>query len=195
MQVTNEEYYMLTAQQTNSYYAYSELATIESGTSLTITPHIGDNNDITLEVLVEVSDSIPRGAASDLPVVTRRRAQNTVRIKDGGTVALAGLSENRSSSDMRRVPGLSKLPLIGGLFNNTNRQSSNREIAVFITAHIVPNTYQVNQADQTGQVIGGGQFPTQQPQSSSVRVPAEGAGDDFTERLRDSLMRQNSFRQ
>ena len=49
IQVMQEEYYMLTPPvQGDNVYAYtrSELATIESGTSLTITPHVGDNNDI-----------------------------------------------------------------------------------------------------------------------------------------------------
>jgi len=47
-------------------YTMSELQKIESGTILTITPHVGDSNDIQLEMAVEVSDSIPKGAASDL---------------------------------------------------------------------------------------------------------------------------------
>ncbi|MFC1604005.1 type II and III secretion system protein family protein, partial [Planctomycetota bacterium] len=76
-------------------------------------PHLGDNNDITLHVAVEVSDSVPRGRGSELPVVTRRKAENNVTIKDGGTVALAGMTENRTRQDIRRAPGLSALPLIG----------------------------------------------------------------------------------
>ncbi|MHC4583623.1 MAG: hypothetical protein ACYS3N_03800, partial [Planctomycetota bacterium] len=141
--VMTEEYYFMTGNQgqtTGFFNYYSELEKIESGTKLNITPHIADNNDITLLLAIEVSDSIPRGRESDLPVVTRRTSTNTVRIQDGGTVALAGLTENRTRTDKRRVPGLSKLPLIGGLFKNTNDEGASREIAVFITAHIIPET-------------------------------------------------------
>ncbi len=154
--VMTEEYYFMTGAQNfqqvgffGSYY--SELEKVESGTKLNITPHIGDNNDITLALAIEVSDSIPRGRESDLPVVTRRTSTNTVRIKDGGTVALAGLTENRTRTDKRRVPGLSKLPLIGGLFKNTNDEAASREIAVFVTAHIIP---------ESGQEINFTQQPT-----------------------------------
>ena len=178
--VMTEEYYMMTADITGSYgYARSELEKVESGTKLTITPHIGDNNDITLELAVEVSDSIARGSESDLPVITRRTATNTVRIKDGGTVALAGLTENRTRTDKRRVPGLSKLPLIGGLFKNTRDESASREIAVFVTAHKIP------EPGQSVEFIQPSTPRTRAPIRPMVR-PMEG---DFRMRLRESLSR------
>ena len=175
IEVTTEEYYMLTSPEiAGSFYSRSELQQITSGTILTITPHLGDNNDITLQVSVEVSDSIPRGRGSDLPVVTRRRAENNVTIKDGGTVALAGLTENRTRKDLRRAPGLSGLPLIGPLFKSTNSENSTREIAVFVTAHLVSNS---------GQTV---EFT----QPSDIPAPIQPAGNDFKSRLRDSLSRR-----
>jgi type II secretory pathway component GspD/PulD (secretin) len=149
------------------------LQSIESGTKLNITPYIGDNNDITLEMAVEVSDSIPRGRGSDLPVVTRRTASNTVRIMDGGTVAVAGLTENRTSLSKRRVPGLGGLPLLGPLFNNTYNQKSTREIAVFVTARIVPEHSQTVE-------LGG---------TSAIQQTPEPVGEEFEASLRESLSR------
>jgi type II secretory pathway component GspD/PulD (secretin) len=175
IEVTTEEYYMLTAPElSGSFYSRTELQEIKSGTTLTITPHLGDNNDITLQISVEVSDSIPRGAGSDLPVVTRRKAESNVTIKDGGTVALAGMTENRTRTDLRRAPGLSNLPLIGSLFKSTNKQNSTREIAVFVTARLISNT---------GQTV---EFT----QPSDIPDPIRPAGNDFKARLRDSLSRR-----
>jgi len=175
IEVTTEEYYMLTSPDVaGSYYTRTELQEIKSGTTLTITPHLGDNNDITLLVAVEVSDSIPRGRGSDLPVVTRRKAENNVTIKDGGTVALAGLTENRTRRDLRRAPGLSSLPLIGSLFKSTNNENSTREIAVFVTARLISNT---------GQTV---EFT----QPSEIPAPIQPAGNDFKARLRESLSRR-----
>jgi len=174
IEVTTEEYYMLVAPElTNTFYSRTELQEIKSGTTLTITPHLGDNNDITLHVAVEVSESIPRGRGNDLPVVTRRKAENNVTIKDGGTVALAGLTENRTRKDMRRVPGISAIPLIGELFKSANNENSSREIAVFVTARLIKNT---------GQTI---EFT----EPSKVPAPIRPAGDDFKARLRESLLR------
>jgi len=175
IEVTLEEYYMLTSPElSGSFYQRTELQEIKSGTMLTITPHLGDNNDITLQVSVEVSDSVPRGRGSELPVVTRRKAVNNVTIKDGGTVALAGLTENRTSKDTRRAPGLSSLPLIGSLFKSTNNENSTREIAVFVTARLVSNT---------GQTV---EFT----QPSDIPAPIQPVGNDFKARLRDSLSRR-----
>ncbi len=174
IQVMTEEYYMMTGEQTASYYTRTELAEIKSGTKLSITPHIGDNNDITLELAIEVSDSIPRGRGSDLPVVTRRTATNTVRIKDGGTVALAGLTENRTRMEKRRVPGLSKLPLIGNLFKNTVDEKATREIAVFVTAHIIREQGQPNEFVEP---------------STGIQAPIRPMEGDFRRRLQESLSR------
>ena len=178
IRVVTEEYFMLTAPfNDNFFYTQSELEKIESGTILTITPYVGDNNDITLEMSVEVSDSIPSGQVSGLPVVTRRTASNAVSVQDGGTVALAGLTENRSITNDKKVPGLSGLPLIGGLFRNQNDDRSTREIAVFVTAHLVPDTPRTYRGAAR--------------QGQSMRVQPAESGGSFSQRdLEESLLRQ-----
>jgi type II secretory pathway component GspD/PulD (secretin) len=170
-----EEWFMMTAPtNANNFFSNSELQKIESGTTLTITPRISDNNDITLEMAVEVSDSIPSGRTSDLPVVTRRTAKNAVTIRDGGTAAVAGLTENRSTVTNKRVPGFSNLPLIGELFKNKSEDKSSREIAVFVTATIVPDNAQPA-------------YPTTNEGLSRAAAPN---GDDFREQLRAGLASQ-----
>jgi hypothetical protein len=177
--VMTEEYYMLTSPETGTYYySRSELETIESGTKLSIVPHIGDNNDITLDLAVEVSDSIARGRGNDLPVVTRRTSKNTVSIKNGGTVAVAGLTENRTRLSKQRVPGLSNLPLIGGLFKNKSDTKSDREIAVFVTAYIIPdsrpNEFTQQPVVQQTPTIESGMGAADRLLSDRERVPAGG---------------------
>jgi len=180
IQAITEEYFALTppvAQQGGFFYSQTQFETVKSGTTLEITPLVGDNNDITLQVAVEVSDSIPRGRGSELPVVTRRTAQNSVVIRDGGTVAVAGLTENRTREKQRRVPFFSELPLIGGAFRNNDNDKATREIAVFITAHLVPEgSFAINQISTPTPVSGG-----------RIISPA---ADSFQDELRDQLSRQ-----
>ena len=201
--VMTEEYYFMTGNQNQTvgfFNYYSELEKVESGTKLSITPHIGDNNEITLAMAIEVSNSIPRGRESDLPVVTRRRANSTVRIKDGGTVALAGLTENKTRTAKRRTPGLSKLPFIGGLFKNTNDEGASREIAVFVTAHLIPEPGRsidfieptspaIPEPARQGSFGQGpiGQAPIQQP--TMLQPPTRPMEGDFRASLRRSLSR------
>jgi hypothetical protein len=187
IRVLTEEYYMLTAPELAGIIGYqrTELAQITSGTTLTITPRIGDNNDITLEVAVEVSDSIPRGRGSDLPVVTRRTASNIVRVKDGGTVALAGLTENRTELRQKRVPGISRVPILGALFRSNESDESTREIAVFVTARLV---------SETGRPVNFGGSSYQAPVRAPAPFPAptrpQLRGDQgFRMQLRESMSR------
>jgi Flp pilus assembly secretin CpaC len=60
-----------------------------------------------------------------------------VRVLNGGTVALAGLTQDKSVTTKKRTPGLSNLPLVGALFNNSDDITTSREVAVFVTAHIL----------------------------------------------------------
>ncbi len=196
-----EEYFFMTGgqdlqSQAGFFGFYSELEKVESGTKLNITPHIGDNNEITLSLAIEVSNSIPRGRESELPVVTRRTSTNTVRIKDGGTVAVAGLTENRTRTEKKRTPGLSKLPLIGGLFKNTNDEGASREIAVFVTAHLIPEPGQKidfvepttpSSIQEPGLQSSLGQTPLQRP--SMLQAPTQPIESDFRASLRRSLAR------
>ena len=72
--------------QQYGYYNQAELQKIESGTVLTITPYIGDNNDITLEMAVEVSDSIPkaRGSAAARHATYGEKLRHRQRRRYGG---------------------------------------------------------------------------------------------------------------
>jgi general secretion pathway protein D len=138
MSVMTEEYFMLTPDlASGQLFTQSELQKIESGVSLKITPYIADNNDIVMDIAVELSDSIPSGRASGLPVVTRRLASNTVRVMNGGSAVIAGLNENRKTIKEKRTPGLSNIPLIGYLFSNTSNDTASRDVAIFVTANVI----------------------------------------------------------
>jgi len=178
-----EEWFMMSDNQ-QSYLGYSraELEKIESGTILTITPRIGDSNDITLEMAVEVSTSIAKGRDSDLPIVNRRQARNAVTVQNGGTVAVAGLTENRTTQVDQRVPVLGSLPVVGRLFRNNNNDKETREIAVFVTATLVPD---IGAMSSKGTVPGGVTAG-----AAGVTNQTQPAGKDFTDSIRESLNRQ-----
>jgi type II secretory pathway component GspD/PulD (secretin) len=133
IKVATEEYFKIV---TEGYYTRTDLEKIETGTILKITPRIGESGDITLEITTEVSDVVARGE-DNLPVVTRRTTKNTVRIQDGGTAVLAGLMDSRSGKEESWVPGIGKLPLVGGLFRNDASLKRSRQVSVFITASLM----------------------------------------------------------
>ncbi len=135
LKVATEEYFQIT---TGGVYERVELEKIETGTLLTILPRIGENGEITLDVSAEVSNVVAR-FADNLPVVTRRQAKSTVRIQDGGTTAIAGLMDTRTRKQDEGVPGLADIDLFGELFKNRSGTTETKQIAVFVTARIVPD--------------------------------------------------------
>jgi type II secretory pathway component GspD/PulD (secretin) len=174
IKVTTEEYYSLLPKTTGAlpYYYTAELQKIEYGTLLNITPHIGKKGDITLDMAIEVSDIVMR-SSDNYPIVTRRVVNNTMRIEDGGTVSVAGLKKSESYTVNKNTPGLSKVPVVGGLFSNKRHEGTSQEIAVFVTAYLIPESA----------------VPT--PTSSKKRTqPSSGTQQtesDFTKELEKSL--------
>ncbi len=134
--VTTEEYFQIA---TTGVFTTAQLQQIESGTSLQITPRIGTDDKVTLQIQVEVSDVVSRGE-NNLPIVTRRQATNTVTIQSGGTAVLAGLMDSRTDTTWRSVPGASRAPLVGRLFENEGARASSRQIAVLVTASLLDDT-------------------------------------------------------
>jgi type II secretory pathway component GspD/PulD (secretin) len=179
-----EEWFMMSEKTSGNndfgFYSRAELQKIESGTVLTITPRVGDSNEITLEMAIEVSNSIPRGADSDLPIVTRRQTKNKVTILNGGTVAVAGLTENHTRQMEKKVPILGSIPILGRAFRNNDDQKATREIAVFVTATLLPQT-----------PIAVGVQPTLPQMGPAIGSQPQPAGDDFANGLREALRRQS----
>ena len=136
IRVTTQEYFQITDNVDGSVFLRSQLETIETGTILGITPQVGANGMLTLEMEIEVSDVIARGE-SNLPVVSRRIAKSTVQIENGGTAAVAGLVNTRGQAGQSGVPGAGSVPLLGHAFKTDTLNHRAQQVAVFVTATIV----------------------------------------------------------
>jgi type II secretory pathway component GspD/PulD (secretin) len=117
-------------------FTQAQLEEIETGTTLTIKPHIGSDDDITLDMGIEVSDVIARGQ-ENLPIVSRRKANSTVQVENGGTAAIAGLVDTRSQVGVEGIPSVSKAPGVGNAFGKDTVERRERQVAVFVTATLV----------------------------------------------------------
>jgi type II secretory pathway component GspD/PulD (secretin) len=136
IRVTTEEYFPITAQAGTITYVQSQLQKIETGTILGITPQVGPDGKLTLDMEIEVSDVVARGDQG-LPVVSRRIAKSTVQIENGGTAAVAGLVNTRSQTGQSGVPGSNSVPLLGHAFRTDTLNHRAQQVAVFVTATIV----------------------------------------------------------
>jgi type II secretory pathway component GspD/PulD (secretin) len=145
--VGQEKYFsLLSGQATNPYYT---LQSIKAGVTLKVTPYIGEEGEITLNLEPEVSDVVAdqvqgagnaQNAAAGMPVVTRRHAKTTVQVRDGQTVFLGGLLRAQHRSTVDKVPVMGDLPGVGAAFRSVKDAREEQEVVILITANIVDNT-------------------------------------------------------
>ncbi len=136
IRVTTEEYFQIVADNGGSNVLRAELEKIETGTILKITPQIGRDDELTLNMQIEVSDVVSRGE-QNLPVVSRRTTHGVVRLESGGTAAVAGLVDTRSQLGDTGTPGMQSIPILGRAFRTEHLNHQARQVAVFVTATIV----------------------------------------------------------
>ena len=109
---------------------------LETGISLKITPHISDSG----EILMELAPSISEGKVdNNMPRSTNTKTNTQVLVKNGQTIVIGGLIQRKEMKDDKKVPLLSKIPLIGSLFSSQDRTDQKLEISVLITPHIIPS--------------------------------------------------------
>src|SRR5262249_3157028 len=66
-----------------------------------------------------------------------RKAQTTVEMRQGQTLAIAGLLQLQMDGNMDRIPGLGDLPILGPFFSNTTGERIEKELVVLVTPYLV----------------------------------------------------------
>jgi type IV pilus secretin PilQ/predicted competence protein len=112
----------------------------EVGIKLSITPLINADGYITVRIRPEVSSVTSfRGEQNDLPVVSTRQAETTVRLKDGSSVVIGGLLNEEKTTGYTKIPLLADIPWIGGLFRHESTTTSKRDLVIEVTPHLLPD--------------------------------------------------------
>ena len=106
------------------------------GTKLTLTPTINDDGYVNLQVVQEVSSATAE-TQFDAPVISTREASTHLFVKDGRTAVLGGLIDRQQENSRSGVPLLMDVPLLGSLFGSTRRTTSNSELFLFLTPHVI----------------------------------------------------------
>jgi general secretion pathway protein D len=111
------------------------------GLILNVTPQINPDNRVTLDVSQELSALTGRTVAIseqlDAQVIAKRLAETRIAIKDGQTIVIGGLMEDKNTSTDRKVPLLGDLPAVGALFRRTQDVKSKTELLIFLTPEII----------------------------------------------------------
>lgn len=122
---------------------------ISVGIVLNVLAQIGADNVITMQIrpqLSEVSDTAvyisPDGGRITAPVITRRETDTMARVRGGETIVIGGLTQTRRSTSSSGVPGLRRVPGIGGLFGGRSEAEEKDELVIFLTPTIIVGAQQ-----------------------------------------------------
>jgi len=111
------------------------------GISLNFTPVVLTEGRISLRVMTEVSevsnDNSINISGVQVPSVKTRRAETTLEIPSGGSMAMAGLIQDQTKQAINGLPGLSQLPVLGSLFRSRDYINNQTELMVLVTPYIV----------------------------------------------------------
>jgi pilus assembly protein CpaC len=111
------------------------------GVTLTFTPVVLSEGRISLKVLTEVSELSPEGSVTILgttvPGLKTRRAETTVEISSGGSLAMAGMIQEQTKQAINGIPGLMQVPILGTLFKSRDYTNNQSELMVLVTPYVV----------------------------------------------------------
>ncbi|MDB4878548.1 MAG: type and secretion system protein [Gemmatimonadetes bacterium] len=106
------------------------------GTKLNVKPTISVDGTVQLSVTQEVSSATTE-TAFNAPVISTRSVKTDLLVKDGQTIVLGGLTDKQRDTQARGIPILSSIPFIGGLFGSQSRATTETELFIFLTPHVI----------------------------------------------------------
>jgi pilus assembly protein CpaC len=120
------------------------------GISLNFTPVVLSEGRISLRVMTEVSElsnqsaiTVTQALSSNstnsitIPSIQTRRAETTLEIPSGGSMAMAGLIQQQTKQAINGLPGVDQVPIIGALFRSQDFVNNETELMVIVTPYVV----------------------------------------------------------
>ena len=111
------------------------------GAILSFLPHILANDVIRLDVEPVFSQLDFAGGTvingGRVPAIAERSARTVVELREGQTLAIAGLLQTRTNASTVRVPGLGDLPIVGPWFSSNRIETVETELVVLVTPELV----------------------------------------------------------
>ena len=117
------------------------------GIKLDIAPEVNAEGLISSKIKAEVSSldwnsthKIQLGSNMYIPPITMNKAETSIALLSGQTMAIGGLLSSQTSNDVTKVPLLADLPIIGKLFTSTSYSRGETELIILITPTIIDPT-------------------------------------------------------
>ncbi len=125
--------------QYNATYIEKErIEKVEASVSFVITPWVGINDELTLEIKPEFQDFDEPLSSEErvIPAIRSKSLSSTVRMKNGETIVLGGMIAETETKIENKIPLLGDIPIIGELFKSKDKSKGKGELIIYLTPHI-----------------------------------------------------------
>lgn len=116
------------------------------GVSLHITPQISPQGEILMKIVPAVNQrvgeklaptGIPSAPTQSIPLLETRQTSTVVRLRDGQTLLISGLIQEREQEVSKSVPYLGEVPVMGALFRHSTKEKRRSELILLLTPTLV----------------------------------------------------------
>jgi len=154
---TNEAYVTNTVvQNTTSATTAENVNFIQVGVILKVKPLINDEGYVTLQIEPEVSsvsNFLVTSSGNRIPIVRTSNAKTRVMVKDGVTIIIGGLIDKNVRKDTSKIPILGSIPILGLLFKKIDNETTNAELVIFLTPHIISGDVSTSENERFKEVF------------------------------------------
>jgi general secretion pathway protein D len=112
---------------------------IDVGVNIEAQPRVHPDGDVSMKLVVEVSSvaSFQTIGGIQEPVISQRKIEHEVRLKDGEVNILGGLIQRTDNDNLNGIPGAASVPGLKYLFSQDSKEGIDDEVLIVLTPHIL----------------------------------------------------------
>jgi general secretion pathway protein D len=145
---------------------------LDVGVNVDVTPRVHPNHEVSLKVVIDVSSHTSDATIGGItqPIISQRKIEHDIRLKEGEANILGGLFERTDMKTVNGWPGLAKLPIFGRLFADNKTDQAEDEVLIVLTPRIVrmPDWTKANLRP----MFSGTEASVQVKKESDIHAPA-----------------------
>ena len=124
------------------------------GVQVEFKPMVMSEGRISLKIAADVSELSSDGAVTsgelNIPALKVRRAETTLELPSGGTLAMAGLLSDQTRQNVEGAPGVKDIPVLGALFRSNDYQRRESELVILVTPYLATHAHKSDFARPDG---------------------------------------------
>lgn len=121
----------------------------DTGVTLQVNARVNPSGVVTLIIDQEISNPTATTTSNiPTPSFNQQVVQTQITMQDGDTIAIGGLISENTSSGSAGIPGLNRLPFVGGIFGSKTYSHDRTELIIFMTPHVIYDANDLLEASQ-----------------------------------------------